>query len=170
MKKNHWNITVPQNYITKIQKSKYFQQDLGRSHTLIDPKKNEREMREGAFTTWYYNNYKSLIVKSGIIGPLHFYIDYYLKKEVIGFFLNGDSKKHQYAIEWDQDLIDDIGIDSWLSDKLKEVDDILNEVDDKDNSLVEDESSGDYNKLVSSPGSVSWKDIEDYYIKKKRFN
>lgn len=166
MKKNSWNITAPRHYITYIQSSKYFTQDLGRSHTVYDEKKGDKELREGEFSTWYYNNYKSLIVKSGFIGPLHFYIDYYMKKEILGFFLDTDSSKHQYAVEWDQKRIDIIGIDSWLSEKLWEVDNSLFENSDKE--YTEEVQNGDSDKLVTNPGGVSWKDIEDYYNKKKK--
>jgi hypothetical protein len=168
MKKNHWNITAPKPYIDLIKTSKYFRQDLGRSATVYDEKKGDKELREGAFSTWYYNNYKSLIVKTGVIGPLHFYIDYYLKKEILGFFLNSDLDKHQYAIDWDQERIDIIGIDSWISEKLREVD--MSLMEDEDKEHAKKVATGDSSKLMSNPGGTTWKDIEAHYNKKKKLS
>tara|TARA_R110000772_G_scaffold5341_4_gene19178 strand:+ start:2855 stop:3358 length:504 start_codon:yes stop_codon:yes gene_type:complete len=165
LKKNHWNITAPKHYINQIQTSKYFKQDLGRSAMIYDEKKGDKELREGEFTTWYYNNYKSLVVKSGFIGPLHFYIDYYIKKDILGFFLNTSLNQHQYAIDWDQERIDIIGIDSWLSEKLRTVDESLDEDTNKEHEV--EEISGDGSKLMSNPGGASWKDVEDHYNKLK---
>tara|TARA_R110000772_G_scaffold2410_4_gene8537 strand:- start:28539 stop:29039 length:501 start_codon:yes stop_codon:yes gene_type:complete len=164
LKKNQWNIAAPKPYIDQLQTSKYYKQDLGKSLTFYDNKKGDRALREEEFSSWYYENYKSLIFKSGTIGSLHFYVDYYLKKEIIGFFLEKEEGKHQYAIEWDKDRIKAIGIDSWLGERLKEVDTML------EDSLVEDKeevTEGDGSKLLSNPGGVSWKDIEDHFNKKK---
>lgn len=164
---NKWNITAPLPYINKIKTSKYFKQDLGKSHMVYDEKKGDRYLREGDFTTWYYNSYRSLAVKSGQIGPLHFYIDYHLREEIMGFFLDTDLTKHQYAIEWEQDLVDKLGIDIWLSEKLKYIDETLANEIENENNKDQEEEVGDANKLLNNPGGVSWKDIEAHFNKKK---
>lgn len=163
---NQWNITGPKFFIDQMSKSKYFKRSMGQSLTM--DRNGNREMREGSFTSWYYTNYKSLIFKVGEIGSLHFYIDYYLKKDILGFFIGGSEDKHQYAIEWDQEYIDRNGIDSWISEKLKELDETIDELNRRRIQKEEDSKIvGDKEKLKLNPGSVSWKDIEDYYKKKK---
>lgn len=160
---NKWNITGPKVYIDQMSKSKYFKKSMGQSLTV--EKNSKREMREGSFTSWYHTNYKSLIFKVGEIGSLHFYIDYYLQKDILGFFLGDREDSHQYALEWDQKLIDDQGIDVWISMKLQELDDTIEESERKD--IIDVDDDGDSDKLKINPGSVSWKDIEEYYKKKK---
>ena len=160
---NKWNITGPKLYIDQMSKSKYYRKSMGQSLTV--ERNSNRELREGVFTSWYHKNYQSLIFKTGEIGPLHFYIDYYLKKDIMGFFLGGDENNHQYALEWDQELINEIGIDPWISMKLQEIDETISGSDKNESDNLID--NGDSNKLKLNPGSVSWKDIEDYYNKKK---
>lgn len=150
-------------YIDQIRTSSYFTQDLGQSSTMYNNKTGDRELREGTFSTWYYNNYNSLVIKSGYIGPLHFYIDYYLNKNIMGFFLQEDMEKYQYAVEWEQEEIDKIGIDAWLGRKLKEVDQSVSDVVGKSSN----DKTGSADKIRQNPGSVSWKDIEAHYKKLK---
>lgn len=164
---NKWNIIAPPNYINQIKKSEYFSKDLGQSLTVHDTQGvNGRKLRDKAFTSWYYNKYKSLLFKSGNIGLLNFFIDYYLKKDLIGFFLDDNMEDHQYAVEWDQKRIDEIGINAWMGEKLKEVDDTIENIIDNKNNNEGDK--GDPNKIYSNPGSVSWKDIEEFFRNKNK--
>lgn len=162
---NKWNIIGDRYYIDFIQKnSKYFKQVLGQSITV--EKNNNKELREGNFTTWYYNNYKAIIFKQGEIGGLQFYIDYYLKKDILGFFMDGQLETHQYATEWDEDLIKEVGIDSWLGKKLKEIDETIEENNEKKTKI--NTEVGDASKLTLNPGATTWADIKEYYQSKKK--
>jgi hypothetical protein len=162
--KHTWNITGTKKFVDKLKQSKYYKQSLGQSLTV--EKNGGRKMRQDVFTSWYYKNSKALIFKQGEIGNIHFYIDYYLKEDVVGFFLQNDLDKHQYAINWEEEEIEENGIDNWLSNKLKEIDEQILESDlNKENK---DNIIGDENKLQMNPGSVNWKDIEAFYKKKKQ--
>lgn len=165
--KHKWNIIGPKLYIDQISKSKYFQKKLGRSLTL--EKNNERFLRmdeddntREIFTTWYYNNFKALIFKAGEIGPLYFYIDHFLKKEVMGFFMENESDKHQYLVEWSQEEVNSNGIDIWLSEKLKEIDETLDYHKNENEKEINTIKEGNANKLLSNPGGVTWEDIKKY--------
>ena len=161
---NKWNIISNKYYIDYIQNnSKYFKKKLGQSITV--EQNSNRELRQGNFSTWYYNNYKAIIFKQGEIGPLHFFIDYYLKKNILGFFMENDLDNIQYAIEWDEDEVKEIGIDVWLSNKLQEIDNTIEE-----NEKIKNEKTdkvGNPEKLRTSPGSTTWSDIKEYYNSKK---
>ena len=162
---NKWNIIGTKSYIDYIENnSQYFVKILGQSITV--EKNGNRELRDGNFTTWYYKNYKAIIFKQGEIGSLHFFIDYYIKKNVIGFFMDSDLEKHQYATEWDEDEIKEVGIDTWLSKKLQEIDNTIEE--NNENKIKINKEEGDSNKLTLSPGTTTWDDIKKYYENKKK--
>jgi hypothetical protein len=161
---NKWNITAPPRYIDQIRTSKYFKLSLGQSLTV---QKNEgRALRENTFTTWYHKNVGSLIFKKGEIGLLSFFIDHYINDDIIGFFLSDNPDKHKYAIKWEQDYIDEYGIDSWLSKKLKEADEEVDNIG--KNKGKKEDNTGDPDKLKNNPGQVTWKDIEAFYMTRQR--
>lgn len=161
---NNWNIIGCKPYIDHIQNnSKYFKKMLGQSITV--ERNNNKELREGEFTTWYYNNYKAIIFKQGEIGHLHFYIDYYIKKEILGFFMGDNLEENQYAIEWEDDEIKKVGIDIWLGNKLKEIDETI--IQNKEDKKTKTDIIGDPTKLKLNPGSATWADIKEYYKSKK---
>lgn len=156
-----WNIVGNNFYINYIQEnSKYFKKELGKSLTV--EKNEDREMREKEFASWYYDKYKCLIFKQGVIGTLHFFIDYRLKENFIGFFRKEDPDVHQYGVEWDIEKGENI--DAWLSMKLQDVDNTIAYNKDKESKET---TTGDGEKLIQNPGSVSWNDIKDFYQRKK---
>jgi len=164
---NIWNITGSQFNLEQFKRSKYFLVELGMSNT-VKGAGDSRKLREGQFTSWYYNQNKSLIFKIGKIASIHFYIDHYLvNKELIGFFMHGNEDKHQYAITWEQEYVDKHGIDAYLSKLLKEVDDTVDSTDfpEKSNEKVTKDGEGD--NVVISPGSATWEDIAQYIKNKK---
>lgn len=166
--KNQWNIISNKGYIDYIQdNSKYFKKSLGQSLTK-QTTGGDRELREGNFTTWYYQQHKAMIFKQGEIGQLHFYIDYYLKKDILGFFLNSDIENHQYAIQWEEDDIKEVGIDAWLGRKIKEIDEEIEGVKGEKENKINTKAEGNADKLKVSPGAVTWEDIKKYKMSKNK--
>jgi hypothetical protein len=159
-----WSIIGPEYYIKEFQKSKYFQKTLGTALTTENKNTGGRELVKNDFKTWYYKKFKSLLFLEGKIGPLELYTDYYIKKNVLGFFLKENPDDYQYAIDWDGNYITENGIDSWLGKILKDV----NESIEEENIKPKEEKVGDGNKLYTNPGEVSWDDLKDYMNKKKK--
>lgn len=166
---NKWYIVGKKHFIDELGNSKYFKKDMGMSNTMVNTKTRQREMRKDTFGEWYYSKYKSLLFKSGYIGSLEFYIDYYLKEDVVGFFLDKDKNNHQYSKECNINEIREKGIDNWMGDALKELDETLNMVKNDNQKEINNNNSqekGDINKVFQDPGNVSWKDIVEYQKRK----
>lgn len=112
-----WNIVCTPNFINKLKKeSKYFKATLG--NVLTVEKDGGRELMDGKFNTWFYKKFRANIYKSGEIGTLDFYINYYEKRSIVGIFSKEDPDSTSYGIEVVPNLNN---IDSWLYSKLKEI-------------------------------------------------
>ena len=164
---NKWYVIGKKYFIDEVTSSEYFKKDMGMSNTMVNSKTKDREMREDTFSTWYYNKYKRLLFKTGKIGNIEFFIDYYLKDDVVGFFLDKDLENHQYSKGCDIDDIKEKGINQWISITLKELDETLDFVK-RENEKEINKDSGTAEKLFTDPGNVSWKDIIEYQKRKNK--
>jgi len=165
---NKWSVVGDRVFINEVKNSKFFQQDLGESFFSLDT--SEKKLRNKSFSTWYYKQTNSLIFKQGKIGNITFYLDYYLQKSIVGFFLESKEDTHQYAIDFDVNEIQNYEIDTWLGNKLQQVDSEVYESENKENQKegTENIDQGDPEKVFNNPGEVSFKDLQAYYRKYKK--
>lgn len=165
---NKWSVVGTRPFIDEIQKSNYFSKDLGKS--FMNDDNSNKSLRDNSFTTWYYKKTNALIFKQGTIGNINFYIDYYLQKPIIGFFLESKEDTHQYAIDLDVDDIKQKGVDVWLGENLQQLDNQVSYEKQKTTQKegIENLDEGDPDMVLKNPGEASWKDIQAYYKKYKK--
>lgn len=157
-----YNIVTTPQIIQHIKKSKYFKIKLGYSLTLYNEKKSKNEFNENnKFGIFYKEKKKSICQKEGNIGPIDFYSDYYINKQIVSVWI--DSKEYEFDFNFNITNIDDyIGkilndakVKNEKSENNKEIEKILS-------------AKPDPNKIINNPGAVTYEDLKEYYKNKNK--
>lgn len=166
MKKTYYIVTNLK-IIQEFKKSRYFRVNLGMSVTM--EKNGERILSDkDQFAASYNYQYKTSIYAQGMIGNIKFYIDHYIKEDKIAAYL----ELEEFVFDYDENFIKEKGIDSYIGHILMNVDEKFDDRKKKEKEEYDKKVSGptrygDPDKLIKSPGSVTYEDIVEY-MKRKR--
>lgn len=165
-----YNIVSTQFINNEFKKSKYYKTTLGKS--LSRKKNGKREFNldeEEKFIKYYAEEYKALIHRVGKIGKLNFFVDHYLKEDLIIFFY----KDKNFAFEHSPAILRSKGVNVYLSSFIEKIEteykDEIENVDSNGDILSDDGDDGgkgDHEKLIKNPGEVTYEDIKKYYKNK----
>lgn len=163
-----YNIVTNQKIISEVKKSRYFKRNLGIVNTTEVNGQKVLNNRDG-FAFYYNTNYKTTILAQGNIGDIRFYIDYYIKEDVMAFYYN----EEEFIFDFEPEIIRDKGFDFYLGHLLKRIDteyeDRLKEAEVK---KAEPIPEADPDKIFKNPGSVTYNDLKAYLDKQNsmRYN
>lgn len=153
-----------------IKKSKYFKRNLGLAST-VEMNGDRAFNQKDQFSFWYNTNYKTTIYMQGNIGTIIFYVDMYIKDNVLAVYKNNTEK----IVQHNPSIINEKGIEFFLGSIIKEIEEEQKEKDkDREEELKKpiEKPIGDFNKLKINPGAVNYEDIKSYLDQKNkdRFN
>lgn len=164
-----YNFVAKKSIIDSFKGSKYFKVNLG--HSLSVNKDGLRKFQindKDKFAKFYHNKYRIALLSEGNIGQLNFFSDYYIDEDIIVVFF--DDKDFVFVHE--PKTMRDKGIDAYLGSLIKEIETKYEEELAKAGSNIDSElssqESGDANKLINNPGSVTWEDIQAHIKRKKK--
>ena len=152
--------------MTYIKKSRYFRVNLGVSNTVNDPKGGgDRVFNQRDKFQYLYNmQYKTTIYGQGNVGDMMFYIDHYIKEDVMAIYLNDE----EFVFNFDEKMVKEKGVDFYLGHLLKDLDSQYEErikvVEEKKAEPVKDANP---DILIKNPGAVTYADLQAYLQKKQ---
>jgi len=159
-----YNIVSNQHINNEIKKSNYYKTVLGKS---LSVKKNGRRQfrldEEEKFIKFYMDEYRSVLHRLGKIGRLNFFVDHYLKEDLIIFFY----KEKDFVFEHSPALLRSLGINSYLSSFIEKIEtEYKDEMEGVGDIKLKDDEEDPKEKIASNPGSVTYEDIKKYYKNK----
>jgi hypothetical protein len=161
-----YSIVTNYKIINYFKRSKYFRINLGLASTLVDRTGERRNNENDKFAFHYNNLYKTFIYAQGNIGDILFYVDHYIKEDVMAIYINHE----EFIFKFDEKLIIEKGPDFYLGKTLKE----LKEENEERVRKAEEKKLGSENKianpdiLVKNPGAVTYDDLQAYLEQKRK--
>ena len=101
-----YNVVTNQNIINDIKTSKYFKINLGMSITT-EGKEGRILSDKDHFAASYNYQYKTSIYAKGNIGGIKFYLDHFIKDDVLAIYYNLE----EFVFEYDRKFAIEKGID-----------------------------------------------------------
>ena len=139
-------------------RSKYFKVNLGIVNT-IDKSGDRILNNKDNFAYFYNNNYKTTIFAQGNIGDIRFYIDHYIKDDVMAFYY----KEEEFLFDYDRKMIGEKGVDFFLGHIIKKIETEYEErIKEVELKKSEPKILGDPTKISKNPGLVNYEDIKAY--------
>lgn len=161
-----YNIVSNQFINQEFKKSNYYKTTLGKS--LSVKKNSRREFRlddEEKFIKFYLDNYRSVLYRVGKIGKLNFFVDHYLKEDLIIFFY----KEKDFVFEHSPALLRSQGVNSYLSSFIEKIEtEFKEEIETAKGVNIKEEGDGDPDNIMKNPGAVTYEDIKKYYKTKNK--
>jgi len=161
-----YSIVTNLQIIQEVKKSKYFKMSLGYTATMPDNSGNRKNFDKDGFAFFYNNLYKTTIYGQGIIGDLHFYVDYYITDSKLAIYTE---KNEEYILEFSKIILNEKGIDAYLGCLLKELDEKIEERSLNGQKRKEDEKKkANAEALFKNPGAVSYEDLKAFMDQKNK--
>jgi len=145
--------------------SKYFKINLGLSPTIVG-RSGDRTLNPNDKFSFYYNTqYNTIIYAQGHIGDIMFYLDHYLKEDLLAVYINNE----EFIFKFDYLLMRDKGPDFYLGKILKELKEQHEErvKQAEENKIESEKYSPDPEKIKLNPGNVKYEDIQAFLEKKR---
>lgn len=146
------------------QSSKYYKVHLGHAITM-DSNRGDRELNKGDDFAFFYNTlYKASVLGQGIIGDIKFYTDHVIMEDLIAFYID----REEFIYEFDEKMIKEKGIDSFLGSILKKSEDEYKERKQKEKDDAEQivKEKGNAEKVTQNPGNVTYEDVKAFLEQK----
>ena len=153
--------------MSDIKTCPYFRVNLGLANT-VDTQQG-RVMREtDGFQHFYNTTYKTTIFGQGNIGDIMFYVDHYIKDDVLAFYLDNE----EFVYQHDPEMIKEKGVSFFLGDVLRRMEEDMEErIKKEEEKKIESEErkvNANPDKILENPGAVSFDDLQAYLDKKNR--
>ena len=160
-----YNIVTNRSVMQDIRKCPYFRVNLGIVNTV--QRSDTRIYNDADKFAFHYNNlYKTTIFGCGNIGDLMFYIDHYIKDEVLAIYYNTE----EFIFKHDRALFMEKGINFYLGHLIKELETQHEErIKASEDKKIETKPEANPDILMKNPGAVSYQDLQAY-IKAKNEN
>ena len=155
-----YSIVTNLQIIQNIKTSKYFKMSLGYASTMPATNGVRKTYDKDSFANFYNTQYKTSIYGQGIIGDMHFYIDYYITEPKIAIYTE---LNEEFIFDFEPQFLKENGIDAYLGHLLKMLDSKIEErKNEKEKRKVEEKSKANAEKLFMNPGAVSYEDLKSY--------
>lgn len=157
-----YNIVTNRKIIDEFKKrSRYFRINLGIVNT-IDKNGNRALNDRDSFSHFYNTNYKTTIFGQGNIGDIKFYLDHYIKEDVMAVYYN----QEEFIFDFDKKMMEEKGADFSIGHIIKKIEeDYEDRLKESELKKAEPKIAGDASKLITNPGSVNYDDIKVYLEK-----
>lgn len=147
----------------------YFRVNLGLSNT-VDTRDGKTLRETDGFQHFYNVKYKTTIFGQGNIGDIMFYVDHYIKEDVLVFYKDLE----EFPFPHDPETIKEKGVSFFLGACLKQMEE---QHEERIKQAAEDEitkqqeaddrkTNADADKVFDNPGAVSFEDLQEYLKKK----
>lgn len=160
-----YSVISNQKIISFFKTSRYFKTNLGLVNTV--ERNGERVYNQRDKFAYFYNNqYKTTIYGQGNIGDIMFYLDYYIRQDVIAVYLDNE----EFVFDFDSKMAKENSPEFYIGHILKEVDsqhEQRKKEEEERKAQPVEEKTGNPDLLMKNPGSVTYADLEAY-IKKKQ--
>jgi len=162
-----YNIVTNLKIILEVKKCRYFKVNLGLSSTMEVKNSDERLLNDkDKFAHFYNTQYKTTILAQGNIGDIRFYVDHYIKDDVLAVYYNTE----EFIYEYDKNMLRDKGIEHYLGHIMKnletEHEERIKHAEEK--KIEVDKRKADPSLLTKNPGSITYDDIKAYMDQKNR--
>lgn len=162
-----YNIVTNLKLILEIKKCRYFKVNLGLSSTMEMKNSDERVLNDkDKFSHFYNTQYKTTILAQGNIGDIRFYVDHYIKEDVLAVYYNTE----EFIYEYDKSIVKEKGIEHYLGHILKnletEHEERMKAAEEK--KIETEKRKADPGLLSGNPGAVTYDDIKAYMEQKNR--
>lgn len=156
-----YNIVTNQKIISEVKRSRYFKVNLGIVNTT--EKNGNRLLNDKDNFAYFYNtNYKTTIQAQGNIGDIKFYIDYYIREDVMAFYYNDE----EFIFDFEPSMVKEKGFDFYLGHLLKKIDtEYEDRIKEAEVKKAEPKKDGEADKIFKNPGSVTYDDLKAYMDK-----
>lgn len=158
-----YRIVTNDKIINQFKKSRFFKVNLGLVNTI--EKNGDRTYNERDKFMYFYNNqYKTTIYGKGHIGDIFFYLDYYIKSDVMAVY----HETEEFIFDYEEEKMKQKGPEFYLGWILKELEKKNEErIKENEEKKIERETVvGNPDKVFINPGAVSYADIQAYIQKK----
>ena len=157
-----YNIVTNFKIINEFKKrSRYFKINLGIVNT-VDKNGNRVLNDKDNFANFYNSSYKATIFGQGNIGDIKFYLDHYIKEDVMAVYYN----EEEFLFDFDKKMIDEKGVDLFIGHIIKKIEtDYSERLKEAEVKKAEPKPAGDAGKLTNNPGQVTYADIKAYLDK-----
>lgn len=159
-----FNIVTNQKVVDEIKRCKYFKMNLGMVATV--EKSGERVYNEkDKFSHFYNTQYKTTIYMKGNVGDIVFYLDHYIKEDVLAVYYNTE----EFIFNFDQKMISEKGVEFYLGHIIKtletEHEERLKAAEEK---KIETKKPANPSVVINNPGAVSFDDLKAYLQEKNK--
>src|ERR1035437_5443326 len=156
-----YNIVTNLKIVSEFKKSRYFKVNLGIINTI--DRNGDRVLNDKDNFAYTYNtNYKTTIMAQGNIGDIRFYLDHYIKDDVMAFYYNGE----EFIIDFDKSMFKEKGIDFLLGSLIKNIEiEYESRVEADELKKAEPVKEGNAENIINNPGSVRYEDLKAYMDK-----
>jgi hypothetical protein len=157
-----YNIVTNFKIINEFKKrSRYFKINLGIVNT-VDKNGNRILNDKDNFANFYNTSYKTTIFGQGNIGDIKFYLDHYIKEDVMAVYYN----EEEFIFDFDKKMIEEKGVDFFIGHIIKTIEtDYSERLKEAEIKKAEPKPVGDADKLNNNPGQVTYADIKAYLDK-----
>ena len=164
-----YQVVTNMKIIQDIKTCPYFRVNLGLSNTVDT--RDGKELREtDGFQHFYNVKYKTTIFGQGNIGDIMFYVDHYIKEDVLVFY----SDNEEFPFEHDPLMVREKGVSFFLGHCLKQMEEqheerIKQQAEDeviKKQESEERKKKANADQIMINPGAVSFEDLQEYLKKR----
>jgi len=162
-----YNIVTNLKVMLEVKKCRYFKVNLGLSSTMESKNSDLRPLNDKDKFSYFYNTqYKATIYGQGNIGDIKFYVDHYIKEDVLAVYYNME----EFIFEFDKQMVKEKGIEHFIGHVLKKLETEHEErIREAENKKIESEKrKADASLISANPGAVTYEDIKAYMDKKNK--
>lgn len=159
-----YNVVTRPTLVTELKRSKYYKQSLGLVSTI--DKNGAREFNDkDTFSHFYNTQYNTTIQRQGTIGDITFYIDYYIKEDIVALYLNTE----EFVFNYESTVVKQKGIDFFLGSLFKRLETENEErVKEAEGKKIEVKKEANSEVIMQNPGNVTYDDLKAYLAKKNQ--
>lgn len=162
-----YNIVTNLKIILEVKKCRYFKVNLGLASTMETKNSDERTLNDkDKFAHFYNTQYKTTVLAQGNVGDIRFYVDHYIKEDVLAVYYNME----EFIYNYDGKMLKEKGIEYYLGYILKnletEHEDRIKEGEEK--KIEAETRKSDPSLLTKNPGAVTYADLKLYMEQKNR--
>jgi len=156
-----YNIVTNLKIIGEVKKSRYFRVNLGIANTT--EKNGVKVLNDKDNFAYFYNSsYKTTIFGQGNIGDIKFYVDHYIKEDVMAFYYNNE----EFIFDYDKNMVREKGMDFFLGHIIKIIETQYEErLKEAELKKSEPKPEGNSDVVMMNPGSVTYADLKAYMDK-----
>jgi hypothetical protein len=159
-----YNVVTNSRIISEMKKCRYFKNNLGFVST-IDKNGNRILNEKDKFAFFYNSQYNTTIFAQGNIGDIKFYIDYYIKEDLLAFYYNTE----EFIFNFDLNIIKEKGIEFYLGSIIKKLEtDFEDRIKEAETKKIDTEKKANPDAVLKNPGAVNYDDIQEYLKQKNK--